>query len=283
MTTLTRGPDQDGRARTLRFRPGSLKKLGAPPELDAPVRLGQPYSVLTLVLLVVLVLSGAVWVRLGSVPRTATAEGILTHTDGNFDLQSPTAGQITGVFISEGFTFPMGTPMFSVQVGDHQVVIRSIVQGRVTAVVGKVGQIIAAGTALANIERINESGDPLVASVYVPGDKVALIRPGDQVTMAVESAPAQDFGRLRGTVESIGQFPKSQQQIADFLGDAHLGSRFSAGGQPWQVIVRLTRADTVSKYRWTTRSGPPFLIDSRTMVSAQFHLAALKPADWLVA
>ncbi|RPE39104.1 HlyD family secretion protein [Streptomyces sp. Ag109_O5-1] len=280
MTATTTQPARKG---GLKFRPGALKKLGAPPALDTPVQLGRPYDVLALLLLVVLIIAAAFWGGLGSVPRTISAAGVLTHREGSFELQSPTAGQITRVFVDKGAQFATDTPMFEVRLGSDVQVIRSISGGRVTAVLGKVGQIISAGTELAIVERIKDADDPLMAAVYVAGDKIGQIHPGQQVTLSVQSAPAQKYGLLEGTVSSVGQFPEAQGEISEFLGDSHLGTQFTTGGQPWKVLVRLAPAGTPSGFRWTTGVGPPFGIESRTTVDADFHLPPLKPIDWLVA
>ncbi|MET9588146.1 HlyD family efflux transporter periplasmic adaptor subunit [Streptomyces sp. NPDC006539] len=266
----------------IQFRQKALAKLQAPSELDAPVKLAQPHSVVALVVAALLVAAGTVWACTGSLSRSTDAPGILTHAAGSFTLQSPVSGQITGVFVEQGATFPVHTPMFTVQVGSRQEVIRSITGGRATAVLGKVGQVITQGAQLAVIERSEGAADPLVAVLYVTQDKAGLIHKDDHVDLSVQSAPAPEFGVLRGTVQSIEAFPASTQQISDFLGDTELGRRFSAHGQPVKVVVRLSTGRTTSGFQWSTRQGPPYQIDSRTLVTAAFHLAPLKPIKWVV-
>lgn len=153
---------------------------------------------------------------------------------------------------------------------------------RATAVLGKVGQVITRGAQLAVIERNEGPHDPLVAVVYVPQDKAGLIHRDDKVDLSVQSAPAEQFGVLRGRVLSVAEFPASTQQISEFLGDAQLGQRFSTQGEPLKVVVQLTADHTTSGFAWSTGQGPPYQIDSRTLVTAAFHLAPLKPIHWVV-
>ncbi|MEU0786678.1 HlyD family efflux transporter periplasmic adaptor subunit [Streptomyces sp. NPDC006173] len=230
-----------------------------------------------------LVLASAWWSCTGSLARTAAAEGILTHAEGSFALQSPVAGQITGTFVEPGSTFPVNAPLFTVRVDESIHTIRSISGGRATAVLGQAGQVIVPGTQLAVIERIDGPTDPLVAELYVPQDRSGLIRTGQPVDLEVQSAPAAQYGVLRGTVVSISQFPENTRQISDFLGDEQLGTRFSTQGQPLRIVVRLRRDRTASGWEWSTRHGPPYQIDSRTLVSAQIHVAPIKPVRWVVA
>jgi hypothetical protein len=233
----------------VKFRQQALDKLQAPSELDAPVRLVQPRNVVLLIIMGILVVSGAVWASVGSLPRTVSAPGILTRTGGSFSLQSPISGQITGVFANEGATFPINTPLFTVQ---------------------------------AVIERIEGQNDPLVAVLYVTQEQAGFIRVGYPVDLSVQSAPSHQYGVIRGEVQSIDKFPESSQQISDFLGDAQLGEAYSANGQPFKVMVSLPRAETTSGFRWSTRQGPSFQIDSRTFVTGTFQLPAIKPINWVV-
>ncbi|NKE61454.1 HlyD family efflux transporter periplasmic adaptor subunit [Lentzea sp. PSKA42] len=266
----------------MKFRQNALKKLNALDELDAPARLAKPSSWIALAAVAFVVIGGGIWATVGSLPRMVTAAGILTHQQGSFTLQSPVAGQITGVFVDQGSTFPQGTPMLTVQVGNRTEIIRSVTGGRVTAMLGKVGQVIAAGSDLAVIERIEDQSDGLVAVLYVPTGEAGLIRKDTPVDLAVQSAPAQEFGVLRGTVVSISQFAESRQQISDFLGDDQLGDRFTAQGQPLKIVVRLMEGETASGYRWSTQSGPPYRIDSRTLVTGAVQLSPIKPIEWVV-
>jgi biotin carboxyl carrier protein len=266
----------------MQFRQKALARLGALSEIDAPVKLVRPNRLMLLVVVTILVVGGVVWACIGSIPRTAGASGILTHADGSFSLQSPVSGQITGVFVQQGDTFPTQTAMFAVQVGSYVQTIRSVSGGRAIAVLGSVGQVITAGTQLAIVEMIANENDPLVAVLYVTQDNAGLIADGDDVDLTVQSAPSAQYGVLRGVVQSISQFPETEQQIADFLGDPQLGNRFSAEGQPLQVIVRLIPGQTVSGFQWSSRQGPPFPIDSRTLVGAAFQLPSVRPLSWVV-
>jgi biotin carboxyl carrier protein len=266
----------------MKFRPQALARLQRPTALDAPIQLARPRSLLSLSMVALLLISGASWAVTGAIPRRTAAPGILTHAEGSIFLQSPYAGQITGVFVSPGSVFPAHTPLLTVESGGRSHTIRSITGGRIISLLGSVGQVISSGVELAVIERIDESNDPLVATVYVPQASAGLVRVGSQVDLDVASAPTEQFGVLRGTVQAIGQFPQTEAQIASFLGDPQLARRFSAQGQPLSVTVRITTGRTISGFAWSTKSGPPFPVDSRTLVTAQVHLPPIKPIDWVV-
>ncbi|MEU3983487.1 HlyD family efflux transporter periplasmic adaptor subunit [Streptomyces sp. NPDC026672] len=267
----------------MKFRPQALAKLQQPTKMDAPIQLALPRSLMSLTAVALLVVAGAVWAVTGAISRQTTASGILTHAGGSVYLQSPYAGQITSVFVVPGSVFPVDTPLFTVQSGGRVETVRAVTGGRLISSAGSVGSVVSRGTELAVIERIDGAGDPLVAMVYVPQASAGLIHIGSQVDLTVASAPSTQFGVLRGTVQSIGQFPQTEAQVTDFLGDRQLGQRFTAHGQPFAITVKIASGSTTSGFTWSTTAGPPFQIDSRTLVSAAIHLPPIKPVNWVVA
>lgn len=266
----------------MRFQSKALAKLNRGDELDAPAELARPRSSIALMIVVALVVGGAVWAVTAEVPRTVTAIGILTHAHGSVFLQSPVSGQITGVYISQGNTFPAGTPLFRMQDRGRVEVVKAVTGGRATAVLGKLGQVVPTGADLAVVERIDGKNDPLVAVLYLPAANAGQISEGSPVDLVVQSAPAQEYGVLRGLVLSISTFAESRQQITEFVGDEHLGERFSRMSQPLKVVVSLVTGKTTSGYQWSTKSGPPYRIESRTLIDGAIHLAPIKPISWVV-
>ena len=268
----------------MQFRQKAMAKLQSPEALDIPMRFARPQGWLVLAVLAVVVLAGGVWAVTGSLPRKIAAQGILTRLEGSFTLQSPVSGQIASVFVAQGGTFPNGTPMLAVKTANNLEVVRTVSAGRATAVLAKVGQVVSAGTPLAVIERIDDSADRLVAVLYAPGASAPTIPVGSAVDLVVQSVSSQQFGVLRGKVSGVGQFPESRQQVSEFLGDDQLGARFTGGGQPLKIIVDLQPAsNTASGYTWSSKTGPPYRIDSRTLVTGAIHLSSVRPINWVIA
>jgi hypothetical protein len=266
----------------MEFRKQALAKLQAPRQMDYPVQLARPRNLVALAVVAALIVVGAIWTGTGSIGRRINALGILTHAEGTIYMQSNYQGQITGVFGGTGSTFLPNTPLFTIQDGNKQYTIRSATGGRVINMFARVGQVIPRGTQLAVIERIENQSDPLVAMVYIAQSSTSLIHKGSQVDISVQSAPTNQYGVLRGTVQSIDQFPETEQQISNFLGDVQLARRFTRAGAPIGVIVKLTPGRHNIGFSWSTGSGPPFTIDSRSLVSAAIHLPPIKPVDWMM-
>lgn len=267
----------------MEFRQKALAKLQSPEELDIPVRLARPQGWLVLAVTAVVMGCAAFWAVTGTVAPKVDVPGILTHAEGSYVLQSPYAGQVTAVYAAEGDQLPTGAKLLQVSNGLRTQTVRMVATGRITTLAVKIGAVVSTGTDLATVERINNPGEPLVAVLYATGGSAATIPVGAPVDLTVQSVPSQRYGVLRGRVEAVGRVPQSRQQISGFLGDDQLAAQFSAQGQPVPVVVALEQTSgTASGYTWSSRQGPPYALDSSTLVSGAVQLASQHPIDWIL-
>ncbi|TDT98079.1 HlyD family secretion protein [Streptomyces sp. 846.5] len=267
----------------MQFRQKALSKLQSPEELDVPVHLARPQGRLVLTVTVLVMAVAGFWAVTGSVSPKLDVPGILTFAEGSYTLQSPFAGQVTAVFANEGETLGNGAPLLSVRTEQKVETVRTVAAGRVTALSAGIGAVVAVGADLATVERVNSPHDPLLAVLYAPSGGGSTIPVGSAVELTVQSVPAQRYGLLRGRVLEVGRVPETQQQITAFLGDSRLGAQFSAQGQPVAVLVQLDRSTgTTSGYAWSSAQGPPYAIESTTLVGGAIHLAAQHPIDWVL-
>ncbi|WP_405789874.1 HlyD family efflux transporter periplasmic adaptor subunit [Streptomyces sp. NBC_01367] len=267
----------------MQFRQKALSKLQSPEELDLPVRLARPQGRLVLAVTVAVMAAATYWAFTGTVSSKLSASGILTRAEGSYVLQTPVAGQVTGVLAEEGQLLAAGAPLLNVRTEQGERPVRVVTGGRLTTLVAKVGSVISTGADVATVERAKGPQDPLVAVLYVPGDSGSAIAVGAPVDLSVQSVPQQRFGMLRGRVTAVGRAPLTRAQIGGFLGDGGLAEQFSRQGSPVAVVVRLERSSaTPSGYRWSSADGPPYAVDSRTPVTGAVHLAAQRPVDWLL-
>jgi hypothetical protein len=265
------------------FRQKALAKLQSPEELDVPVRFARPQGLLVLVVTLVVMAAGSAWAVTGTVSSKLTAPGVLTHTEGSYLLQSPVAGQVTGVHVKPGQLVEKNAPVVSVRTDRGVRAVRAVARGRVTSLAAEAGAVVTTGSDVAGVERVKSDNDPLVAMVYVPADKGATVPLGAKVDLTVGSVPADRYGMLRGTVQAVGRTPQTRQQISGFLGDEDLAQQFTREGRPLAVQVRLERSSaTKSGYAWSRDGGPPAAPESATPVRGAVHLAAQRPVDWLL-
>ncbi|GHH82446.1 hypothetical protein GCM10018793_42300 [Streptomyces sulfonofaciens] len=267
----------------MEFRKQALSKLQAPEELDLPVRFARPQGWLVLAVTVVVMAAGAFWALTGTVSSTLEADGVLTHAEGSYVLQSPVAGQVTDVLAEAGRNLPTGTPLLKIRTPHGDSVVRTLAAGRLTTLAVTIGAVVTTGTDVATVERVDHPGDPLLAVLYVPAARAASVPQGAPVDLTLQSVPVDRYGVLRGRVQTVGKAAQSRQQVTAFLGDAELGRAFTRQGSPVPVVVRLdTSQHTKSGYRWSSPQGPPFTVQSMTAAVARIRLADQRPADWLL-
>ena len=267
----------------MQFRQKALSKLQSPEEIDVPVHLARPQGRMVLTVTVLVMAVAGFWAVTGSVSPRLDVPGILTFAEGSYTLQSPVTGQVTAVFAQEGETLANGAPLLGLRTDGKVETVRTVAAGRVTALSAGIGAVVAVGADLATLERINSPGDPLLAVLYPPSGSGSTIPVGSPVELTVLSVPAQRYGLLHGHVLAVGRVPETQQQISAFLGDSRLGAQFSAQGQPVAVTVQLDRSTgTKSGYAWSSAQGPPYAIESTTLVSGSIRLAAQHPIDWVL-
>ncbi|MET9777267.1 HlyD family efflux transporter periplasmic adaptor subunit [Streptomyces sp. NPDC006367] len=267
----------------MQFRQQALARLRSPEEIDLPVRLARPQGWLVLSVTVVAMAAASVWAVTGSVASTVEAPAVLTHGQGSYVLQSPVSGQVTAVLARQGERLAAGSPVLRVRTGEGDTVVRSLDAGRVSALAAAVGQIIRTGADVASVEKVAHADDPLRATVYVPAQNAASIPDGAPVDLTVQSVPAEEYGVLRGRVESVDRSVQSARSIGAFLGDARLGERFAGEGAPVAVTVRLTTSRTTrSGYAWSSADGPPYGLTSMTLATGSVRLADRRPVDWLL-
>ncbi|MBT2451394.1 HlyD family efflux transporter periplasmic adaptor subunit [Streptomyces sp. ISL-43] len=267
----------------MQFRQKALSKLQSPEELDLPVRFARPQGRLVLAVTVIVMAAASFWALTGTVSSKLSAPGILTHAEGSYVLQSPVAGQVTGVLAEEGRLLSPGDPLLTVRTDQGDRPVRAVTGGRLTTLVAKVGSVVTTGADVATVERVKNPDDPLVAMLYVPSGTGSTIPVGAPVDLSVQSVPQHQFGVLRGRVKAVGRAPQTQAQISGFLGDSGLAEQFARHGSPVAVLVQLERSSaTKSGYKWSSADGPPYAVDSTTLVTGAVRLAAQRPVDWLL-
>ncbi|WP_042404334.1 HlyD family efflux transporter periplasmic adaptor subunit [Streptacidiphilus carbonis] len=271
----------------MQFRKKALAKQQSSEELDIPVRLARPQGRLVLLATAAVVAAACFWAVTGTVSSKLSAAGILIHAEGSYTLQSPVAGQVVAVSANVGDTLAGGAPLLSVSTGTGSgqkvQTVRTVAAGRLTTLVAKLGTVVQAGSELATVERVTSPSEPLVAVLYVSAGSAATIPAGAAVDLTVQSVPAQQYGVLRGHVLAVGRVPETQQQISDYLGSGPLAQAFSAQGEPVAVVVQLERSgSTRSGYAWSSTQGPPYPVESTTLVGSAVHLGTQHPIDWLL-
>lgn len=263
----------------MKFRFKALQRLREPDELDTLLRLSRPRTWLAAWTVAALLLSGITWAAADTIPRLARGQGLLTHPLGVSEVQSQLSGVVVAVPAVNGGVVNRGDPLVQVSTEAGAVVkVLAPFPGRVISLVAGSGQVLQRGSTVATIERTDAANDRLLALVVVPTADAKTIRPGAAADLTVSTAQPQAFGVLRGEVFSVGALPLSPEEFRSYFGQAALVSRLGHTHSYVLVTIDLVKdKGTVSGYRWSTRKGPPFGLDSQIEVSTRITVAREHP------
>jgi HlyD family secretion protein len=155
--------------------------------------------------------------------------------------------------------------------------IKSPIDGQVLEIKVSAGAVLAAGTPLVAIESEVTS---LQAIIYVPAEHGKNVQPGMEVRIEPNTFKREEFGTMIGIVAGISAFPVTPEGMAAVLHNEALVKRFSQGGAPYAVMVRLLRDPIASSgYRWSSGHGPPFRLTTGTLARAEVTTREQPPID----
>ena len=264
----------------MKFRGRALQKMREPDELDRPIMLVDTQGWTALFVILSVVLGAAIFAVNGNLPITMTAPGILTSAEGNRAVTTPVAGTVAAVSTEPGQRVRAGDPILELDGEDtERQSITAPVEGMVLTVAGAVGQSLASGDTVSTIQAGSETSD-LVTKVFVPAAKATSLRPGTAALLTVEGVPQTRFGLLKGSVQSVGQFPIDPSMAVGIVGSQNVADELTQGRRTVPVTIELgTDAGTRSGFAWTSDDGPPFPITPQHEVSASFDLGDRTPFD----
>ncbi|MGH7912594.1 MAG: HlyD family efflux transporter periplasmic adaptor subunit [Candidatus Dormibacteraceae bacterium] len=150
------------------------------------------------------------------------------------------------------------------------------IAGTVDQVFVSTGSFVPTTSAVAEMV---PSAAPLRGLVFVPADQGESIHSGMQVSVSPTTAPAADYGSIRGTVLSVESFPIGSHRISLLVGNRpSLASGIQALGPAFEVVVELRRdPSTSSGYAWTSGLGPSYAIPAGTLLNATITISDHRP------
>jgi multidrug efflux pump subunit AcrA (membrane-fusion protein) len=264
------------------FRFKALQKMREPDELDSPSLLAAPRGWIAVFVIMFVMAAAVIWAVVGSIPISVTSKGLLTYADGTAVVASPLEGQVHEVGIRPGQPVEAGQLLVSVETAEGTQVIPSPFRGRVVGLSVSDAQLVGRGSPLVTIERIRSADQPIVAMLFVPEADSPALRPGQQVELAVPTAPTAQYGLLLGEVSSVSEFPLTAGQVAALVGGDLAAKSYTTVSAPHLVLVTLAQdASTPTGYRWTTAAGPPGGLRSQLPLNATISIAEQSPITFL--
>ena len=147
--------------------------------------------------------------------------------------------------------------------------------GQITEIKAATGSIVVPGQALASIRTGTEELDVLL---YVPPAAGEQVEAGMESLVSPVAIRREEFGAIRGTVESISTFPVSFEGMVAVLQNQNLARTFSEDGPPYVGRVSLlTDPATASGFAWTSPRASGQTLTAGMLVSVEIKTRSQAP------
>jgi HlyD family secretion protein len=155
--------------------------------------------------------------------------------------------------------------------------------GRVLEVKASEGQLVERGTNLISVESSGVDVNEIEAFVYLPASEGKKVSNGMKVEISPSTAKREEFGFLPASISSVADYPSTDQGLMRVFGNEKVVRQLSGTHAPIQITASLKPSSAnASHYEWSTRSGPPFTIQSGTSCSASITLSEQRPIELVI-
>ena len=130
--------------------------------------------------------------------------------------------------------------------------VRTRYSGRVVEVRYEVGEILPAGSNLVGLE---DQGGGLRVSAFLNAKQAKNVQAGMPVQISPSTVKREEFGFLRGTVESVASYPASPERMELILRNKMLVENINKDGSMLEAVIRLDTKPN-GRFYWAFGDGP---------------------------
>lgn len=150
--------------------------------------------------------------------------------------------------------------------------------GRVVEIKASEGQLVERGSPLVSIEAIGADINEIEAYIYLPAAEGKKVRKAMKVEVSPSTAKREEFGFLPAQITQVADYPSTDQGLMRVFGNEKVVQQLTGTVPPIQIVAALKPSTgNPSHYEWSTRHGPPFVIQSGTLCSASITLSEQRP------
>ena len=156
--------------------------------------------------------------------------------------------------------------------------------GRVLETTVSPGQVIEAGTRVANIDIRNLSGK-LVGITYFSVEDGKKIQPDMTIQITPQTVKRERFGGIVGDITKVSAFPISKEAAAKVIGNSEVVEGLVSDKQQgvMQVVaIPYEDSDTFSGYKWSSSSGPNLKVSSGTTTTVRVKVEERAPVTFIL-
>jgi HlyD family secretion protein len=155
--------------------------------------------------------------------------------------------------------------------------------GRILEILTEQGAMVNKGEPVLTLDLMGRTVKDLEAVIFVPSVYGKQVKVGMTALIAPSTVRQEEFGMMLGRVTYVSDFPATPRGMHRVLKNDKLISGLAGGDAPYEVHADLLiDASTVSKYKWSSSSGPPLRIQSGTLAAAQITVASRRPIEMVI-
>ncbi len=154
------------------------------------------------------------------------------------------------------------------------------VSGRITEVKASIGAVLGPGQPVVSIRTGEEA---LGVLIYVPPADGKRVETGMEALVTPATVRREEYGSLKGRVESVSSFPVSTRGMVAVLQNADLAKTFSEDGPPYSGrIVLEADPSTASGFAWTSPKAGGQTLSSGTLAKVEVKVESQAPITLVV-
>ena len=154
------------------------------------------------------------------------------------------------------------------------------VSGRMTEVKASIGAVLVPGQPVASIRTGEEALGVLVYLRPADGKRVEA---GMEALVTPATVRREEYGSLKGRIESVSSFPVSTEGMLAVLQNAGLVEAFSKNGPPYSGrIVLEADPSTASGFAWTSPRAAGRTLSSGTLAGVEVKVESQAPVTLVV-
>ncbi|HAT1578240.1 TPA: HlyD family secretion protein [Raoultella ornithinolytica] len=125
-----------------------------------------------------------------------------------------------------------------------KIVVKSTIDGRVESIAVTRGQMIEAGSSLAQVKQL--TGIDYYLLLWLPDNSLPYVKIGDTVNIRYDAFPSDKFGQFSGKVLSISSMPVTRRELSEYG-----NSQMNANASPtlYKAIINIKNKEFIYKDR----------------------------------
>lgn len=158
--------------------------------------------------------------------------------------------------------------------------IISPVSGVVTSISKNIGDLVKKGDVVVRIANVSNELD---AVVFVSSKEGKKIKPGMSALVSPTNIKKEEYGSIRGKVNTVSEYPVTQEAMMAILHNQSLVNDLSKNSAPIAVRIHLSSdRKTRSGFSWSSSQGPDEVITPGTSAIARITINQKSPLRIIV-